>query len=76
MEGKNPPALQHWQREVLSWAKAQHTLLLHEEARGLRKFPLFLSWDVIIETFSTLTKDDTLPLLNGTPKPTVSTFSH
>lgn len=45
------PAVLDWYNEVVKWGKAESAELKREESRGLRKKPISMEWNVMLEDF-------------------------
>lgn len=52
------PTTSMWHNKFLRWAGAESAALRREEARGLRKNPISLEWDTMVEDYKNTNPDD------------------
>lgn len=50
-KAKAPPMVVEWHAEVLRWGRGECAELQREERRGLRKKPISLQWNMMLEEF-------------------------
>lgn len=53
-KSKKPPTTRSWHSELVRWGSAESAAIRREEARGIRKLPIAMEWDIMLEAIKNL----------------------